>query len=136
MATTIPENFKRLLEEPVFPKLATLMPDGRPQVHPVWADYDGHSIRINTIKGRQKDKNLRQRDQATLLFVDPENPYYWMEVRGHVADMVEGPEAKQHIDDLAKKYMGQDEFPGHQEHHVRVMYRIEPDRIVTQGDEE
>lgn len=136
MATAIPENFKRLLEEPVFPKLATLMPDGRPQVHPVWADYDGQAIRINSIKGRQKDKNLRRREQATLLFVDPEDPYYWMEVRGHVVDIVEGSEADQHIDDLAKKYMGQDEFPGHQEDLVRVMYRIEPDRIVTQGEEE
>lgn len=136
MTSTIPEDFERLLEEPVFPKLATVLPDGQPQVHPVWSDYDGRHIRINTAKGRQKDRNLRERKQATLLYVDPQDPYYWMEVRGRVVDVAEGDEAEDHIDDLAYKYMGEETYPMRKEDEVRVLYTIEPDRVLTYGSDE
>jgi PPOX class probable F420-dependent enzyme len=131
MSAKIPESHKHLLKEPVFPKLATIMPDGRPQVHPVWSDYDGEHIRINTVQGRQKYENLTENEYATLLFVAPDDPYFWMEVRGHVAREVTGTEAEEHIDQLAQKYLGEAEFPGRQEGDVRVMFEIEPDRVLT-----
>ena len=133
MSENVPESHEELLTGEVYAKLGTIMPDGRPQVHQVWCDYDGQYVRVNTLKGRQKDANLKERRYATLLLVDPDDPYFWMEIRGPVAERIEGGEADAHIDRLAQKYMGEEVFPGHQEDHVRVMYKIEPDRVVTGG---
>lgn len=133
MAVSIPDRHKRLLEQPVLANLATIMPDGRAQVHPVWCDYDGVHVRINSAQGRQKDKNLRQRKFATLLLVDPQNPYFWMEIRGRlVATTTDGADA--HIDSLTKKYLGQDTYPLRREDEVRVIYKIDPERVVTFGE--
>lgn len=137
MSAEIPESHKQLLtDDRVYPKLATVMEDGRPQLHPVWGDYDGQYLRVNTAKGRQKDENLRERDYATLLFVAPDDPYFWMEIRGHVAEVVEGDEAEAHIDRLAQKYMGKEIYPARQPGEVRVMFKIEPDRILSYGEQE
>lgn len=133
MSDNFPESHKRLLDSDVYARLGTIMPDGRPQVHPVWCDYDGEYVRVNTLKGRQKDKNLKERRYATVLLVAPDDPYFWVEIRGHVARRIEGGEAEAHIDKLAQEYLGEEEYPGRQEGHVRVMYRIEPDRVVTAG---
>lgn len=133
MSDNIPESHKHLLDSDVYAWLSTIMPDGRPQVHPVWCDYDGKHVRVNTLKGRQKDKNLKERRYATVLLVDPDDPYFWIEIRGHVAERIENGEADGHIDKLAQKYMGEETFPGRQEGHVRVMYKIEPDRVVSAG---
>ena len=130
----IPESHKRLLKEPVFPTLATVMPDGHPQVHPVWCDYDGTYVRFNTAKGRQKDQNLVREPQATLLLVDPDDPYFWMEIRGDVAERIEGGPAEDHIDSLAHKYLGKERYPGRTEDEVRVMYKIEPERVLVHGN--
>jgi PPOX class probable F420-dependent enzyme len=129
---TIPTSHKRLLEQPVLAMLGTIMPDGRPQVNPVWCDYDGVFVRINSAIGRQKDKNLRRRKYATLLLVDPQDPYFWIEIRGCVAEITTtGADA--HIDSLAKKYMGKDKYSNRREGEVRVMYKIEPERIRVYG---
>lgn len=128
---TIPESHLHLLREPVYASLATIMPDGRPQVHVVWCDYDGQYVRVNSAKGRQKDENMRNRRYATLLLVEPEDPYTWMEIRGHVVELIEGDEADDHIDSLANKYLGQEVYAGHKEEETRVIYLIEPDRVVT-----
>lgn len=133
MSDKIPESHKELLNDAVYAKIGTIMPDGRPQVHQVWCDYNGQYVRVNTLKGRQKDANLKERRYATLLLVDPDDPYFWMEIRGHVAERIEAGEADAHIDKLAQMYMGEEVFPGRQEGHVRVMYKIEPDRVVTGG---
>jgi predicted pyridoxine 5'-phosphate oxidase superfamily flavin-nucleotide-binding protein len=76
-ASVIPSSHADLFKKKAFAHLATLMPDGQPQVTPVWVDYDGHHVIINTAQGRQKDKNLS--------IIDPENPYRYLEVRGRVA---------------------------------------------------
>jgi len=136
MSDRIPESHKELLTGDVYAKIGTIMPDGRPQVHQVWCDYDGGYVRVNTLKGRQKDRNLRQRRYATVLLIDPDDPFFWMEIRGHVAERIENGEAEAHIDKLAQKYLGEEEFPGREEGHVRVMYKIEPDRVVTGGSRE
>ncbi len=130
MAVAIPDSHKRLFIEPVLANLATIMPDGRPQVHPVWCDYDGTYVRTNSAQGRQKSKNLSQRGFATLLLVDPQNPFFWIEVRGRVAESTTAG-ADAHIDSLAKKYLGKDTYPFRREGEVRVMYKIEPERVLT-----
>ncbi|MFQ5578581.1 MAG: PPOX class F420-dependent oxidoreductase [Anaerolineae bacterium] len=133
MSSQIPEAFMYLLEQPVLASLATLMPDGRPQVNPVWCDFDGTYVRVNSVAGRQKDKNLNERKFATLLLVDPGNPYRWLEIRGRVAGITaEGGVA--HIDSLAKKYTGQDTFTGRIESDTRVIYNIIPERVVTHSE--
>lgn len=133
MATPIPPGFHDLLQsKKAFASLATLMADGAPQVTPVWFDFDGGCIRINTARGRVKDKNMRRAGKVALAIQDPENPYRYIGIRGRVAEITEqGADA--HIDALAKKYLGQDRYPNRQPGEVRVTYRIEPERVWTMG---
>ena len=132
MAATIPEQFKDLFQKKAFANLATLMPDGRPQVTPVWCDLDGSDIRINTAKGRVKDKNMRRNKNVALSIFDPDNPYRHLAVQGEVVEITEqGADA--HIDALAKKYLGKDKYPFRQPGEVRVMYKIRPDRVSQMG---
>lgn len=127
---TIPANYRDLLDRPIVVSLATLMPDGQPQVQPVWCSYDGTHILVNTEKGRQKYRNLSRRRVATILAVDPDNDSRWLEVRGTVAAEAE-EDADAHIDALAKLYLGLDKYPYHQPGDVRVMFRIAPQRVAT-----
>ncbi|HET8563792.1 MAG TPA: PPOX class F420-dependent oxidoreductase [Candidatus Binatia bacterium] len=132
MADKIPEQYKDLFTKVAFAHLATLMPDGSPQVTPVWCDYDGTHIRINSAKGRVKDKNMRRNKKVALSIQDPDNPYRHLAVRGEVAEITEqGADA--HIDALAKKYLGKDKYPFRQPGEVRVMYKIRPEQISTMG---
>ncbi|MCZ6623825.1 MAG: PPOX class F420-dependent oxidoreductase [Deltaproteobacteria bacterium] len=132
MATTIPENYRDLFIKQAFAHLGTVMPDGSPQVTPVWCDYDGTHIRINTAKGRIKDKNMRQNRKVALSIMDPENPYRHLAVRGEVEEVTEqGADA--HIDLLAKKYLGKEKYPFRQPGEVRVIYKIRPVRVSTMG---
>ncbi len=132
MAATIPENFKDLLQKKAFANLATLMPDGTPQVTPVWFDWDGSHIRVNTAKGRVKDRNMRRAPKVALAILDPENPYRHVAIRGRVVDVTEqGADA--HIDSLAKKYLGQDRYPYRRPDEVRVIYKIQPERVAVMG---
>ncbi len=108
------------------------MPDGSPQVTPVWCDYDGTHIRINTAKGRIKDKNMRRNRKVALSVMDPENPYRHLAVRGEVEEVTE-QEADAHIDLLAKKYLGKEKYPFRQPGEVRVIYKIRPVRVSTMG---
>ncbi len=132
MAATIPEKSKDLLSKAAFAHLATLMPDGSPQVTPVWFDFDGSYIRVNSAKGRVKDKNMRRGKRVALSVQDPDNPYRYLAVRGQVADITEeGADA--HIDSLAKKYLGKDQYPFRQSGEVRVIYKIRPESVHTSG---
>lgn len=129
---TIPDEYRDLLDGPVIVSLATVMGDGQPQVHPVWADFDGQHVRLNTVAGRPKHRNMEERPQVTVLVIDPENPFRWMEVRGRVVKTdTEGADA--HIDKLAKDYLGVDEYPGHSPDMERVLAYIEPTRVIAAG---
>jgi PPOX class probable F420-dependent enzyme len=122
----IPENFLDLLEQKkAFAHLATVMPNGTPQVTPVWFDYTGGMIRVNTAKGRVKARNMREGAPVALSIMDPDNPYRYIQIRGRVKRVVEQG-ADQHIDSLAKKYLGKDKYPWSQPGDVRVLYEIEP----------
>ena len=108
------------------------MPDGTPQVTPVWFDTDGDLIRINTARGRVKDKNLRRSPVVALSVMDPDNPYRYVQVKGRVTEATEtGADA--HIDALAKKYTGADKYGNRRQGEVRVIFKIKPERIQTMG---
>lgn len=132
MAAIIPENFKDLFSKVAFAHLATLMPDGGPQVTPVWVDYDGTHVRVNSAKGRLKDKNMRRDKRVALSIQDPENAYRYIALRGDVVEITEqGADA--HIDTLAKKYLGKDRYPFRSAGEVRVIYKIRPDKVSVYG---
>jgi PPOX class probable F420-dependent enzyme len=133
MMVEIPESHRRLLEDKVFAMLGTVMPDGQPQVHPVWVDYDGQYVRVNTARGRQKDENLQRHPQATVLLIDTRSPYFWMEIRGRVVERIEGEEAEAHIDALSYKYTGRKPYANRSPGMVRVLYKIEPTRVLANG---
>jgi PPOX class probable F420-dependent enzyme len=132
VSQAIPDKYRDLFTKRAFASLGTLMPDGAPQVTPVWVDLDGDLVVINTAKGRQKDKNMRRDPRVSLAVVDPDNPYRYLEIRGKVAEIVEqGADA--HIDKMAKKYLGADKYPYRQSSEVRVIYKIRPERTTMMG---
>src|SRR5215208_2906520 len=106
------------------------MPDGRPQVTPVWFDLDGEDFRVNSAKGRLKDKNMRRKKDVALSIQDPANAYRYLAVQGKVVDITEDG-ADAHIDALAKKYLGKDKYPFRGPGEVRVIYKIRPEKIST-----
>jgi len=132
MPTVIPENFRDLCDKKAFASLGTLMPDGKPQVTPVWVDFDGKHIVVNSAKGRVKDRNMRRDPRVSLALIDPENPYRYLQLQGRVIEITENG-ADKHIDKMAKKYLGKDKYPFSQPGEVRVLYKIEPDRASTVG---
>ena len=112
--------------------LGTVMADGSVQVTPVWFDYDGTHIRVNSAKGRIKDRNMRRDARVALSIVDPGNAYRYVALRGRIVGITEAG-ADAHIDRLAKKYLGQDRYPYRQEGEVRVTYTIAPERVGGMG---
>ena len=132
-AATIPANFLDLLTtKKAFAHLATINPKGGPQVTPVWFDFDGHYIRINSARGRVKDRNMRRDPRVALSILDPDNPYRYVTIGGRVVKITEEG-AVDHINALAKKYRGVDSYRGGRPGEVRVMYLIEPRRVAGQG---
>ena len=128
MTASIPESHRDLLDGPVYVQMATYMKDGSIQVNPVWCSFDGEHILINSALGRVKDKNLRANPTITILAMDPENSYRWLEVRGTVDEITEDG-ADEHIDDLADLYLNQRPYPFRQEGEVRVIYKIKPLKV-------
>ena len=130
---TIPDSFLPVLtQKKAFAHLATLMPDGSPQVTPVWFDYTGGRIRVNTARGRIKDRNMSKNPRVAVDIVDPDNPYSHLAIRGKVVAVHEDG-ADDHIDELTKKYMGQPKYPFRRPGEVRVMYEIEPISVSSMG---
>ncbi len=130
---TIPESHMDLLgTKKAFANIATVMKDGSPQVTPVWFDYTGGKIRVNTARGRVKSRTMRDGAPVALAIMDPENPYRYLQIRGKVIKSTESG-ADAHIDSLAKKYLGQDKYPFRQLGEVRVLYEIEPSSAQAMG---
>lgn len=132
MSDAIPDKYKDLFQKKAFANLATMMPDGTPQVTPVWVDFDGTHILVNSARGRQKDKNMERNPSVALSILDPDNPYRYLEVRGRVDEITEEG-ADEHIDKMAKKYIGQDRYPWKRPGEVRVLYKIRPERTSSMG---
>ena len=128
----IPETFSDLFQKKAFAQLATLMSDGSPQVTPVWCEFDGKHVVINSAKGRTKDVNMRRNPTVALSIQDPDNPYRHLCLKGKVVEITEkGADA--HIDKLSKKYIGKDVYPNRRPGEVRVIYRILPEKIFTKA---
>ena len=132
MASTIPDEYLDLFQKKAFANLATLMPDGSPQVTPVWVDFDGNHVIVNSARGRQKDKNMQRNAKVALSILDPDNPYRYLEIRGKVEAITEEG-ADDHIDKMAKKYMGKDKYPYRKPDEVRVLFKILPARTTHMG---
>ena len=132
MPSVIPEGYKDLFEKKSFAHLATVNPDGSPQNTPVWLEFDGTHILINSSKGRKKDRNMRTDARVALSILDPDNAYRYLEVRGRVVDITTEGGIDQ-INKLAKKYMGEDKYPYLQPGGERVTYNIAPDHCTSMG---
>ena len=130
----IPEKFADLLtdQKKAFASLATVMKDGSVQVTPVWFDVKDGNIRLNSARGRTKDRNMKSNARVALAIMDPANPYRHIQIRGRVKRITEEG-AAQHIDLLAKKYLGQDKYPWSKPTDVRVLYEVEPLSFSTMG---
>lgn len=130
---TIPAEFQDLFQTDAFAHFATVLPDGTPHVTPVWVDYDGEHVLVNTARGRQKERNVRHNPKVGLSVTDPENPYRFVQIRGEVETVTEEG-AVEHINELAKRYMGVEEYPNlGEEQGERVKIEIRPDRVITGG---
>ena len=132
MAESI-ETWRDLLEnKKTFAHVATLMPDGTPQSTPVWIDYRNGKVLVNSARGRVKVQNLKPGSAVAISITDPDNPYRYVQIRGKVARVTEEG-ASEHIDKMAKKYMGVDKYPYSKPGEVRVLYKILPEHTTVMG---
>lgn len=136
MSAAIPPDFLDLVKGPPAAALSTLMPDGQPQTTVVWCDYDGTYLRVNTMRGFRKERNMRRDPRVTLLCFDPRRPLRYLEVRGEVVEMTETG-ALEHLDGLARLYMGKAPYFGAcvpaelQATETPVLCLIRPARVVA-----
>ena len=133
----IPASHRDLAECPPVAALTTVMPDGSPQTSVVWCDLEGGLVRVNTMRGFQKERNMRRNPLVTLLCYDPRRPLRYLEVRGTVVEMTEVG-AGRHLDALASKYAGRpisyfgDAIPASfAKTEIPVLCRIRPTHVVT-----
>jgi PPOX class probable F420-dependent enzyme len=131
---TLPKSSLDLVSENVrsYAFLATTMPDGTPQVTPVWFDVEDDLVRINTARGRVKDRNMTARPQVAIAIMNLDEPYRYIQIRGRVVKIAEKG-ARDHIDNLAKKYLNQKTFPVPSGER-RVIYFVEPESVDFQDD--
>ena len=121
-----------LTEGKTFAVLSTLMADGSPQASLIWIDGEGERIVFNTAEGRVKTRNIRRDPRVALAVFDPEQPYKQLMVRGRVVEITkEGADA--HIDRLAMKYLGKETYPYRQPGEVRLIVKVEADRVGDMG---
>lgn len=125
----IPSEYLDLFKKRAFAHIATLMPDGTPQVTPVWVAYDGKYILVNSSKGRQKDRNMRRNAHVAIEIQDPDDPYRFLAIRGIVLEITEEG-ADENIDELSMRYKGKPYGP-RDPAHPRVLYKIEPLKITV-----
>lgn len=130
---SVPEEFADLFEKRAFGFVASLLPDGAPHVAPVWVDYDGTHLLVNTVEGSRKERNLRGDPRIAVAIADPDQPYRYLMVRGEVVEITrEG--ADDHLDRLAERYTGQPRYPRRgQDDGARVVVKIRPDAVTGQS---
>jgi PPOX class probable F420-dependent enzyme len=128
MSARIDGTAEELLKAKNFANVATLRADGSVQVAPVWVDVQDGKPVVNSAEGRAWPSNLERDPRVTLSVQNMENPYQYVEIRGRVAERTQDG-ADEHIDSLAKKYLGKDEYPFRQPGEQRVIIRIEPEHV-------
>ena len=124
----IDDSVIQLLTGKNFAFVATLMKDGSPQITPTWIDYDGNSILINTAEGRVKQKNVSRDPHVAISIVDQNNPYNMLTIRGKVIEQTSSG-ADDHIDKLAKRYLGVDKYPFRSQDEKRVILKVQPEKV-------
>ena len=125
------EPISKLFEGTNFAFVATLMKDGWPQITPTWVDLEDGRILVNTAEGRLKQKNISRDERIAISVVDQNNPYHMVTIRGRVVEQTkEG--ADEHIDKLAKKYLGVDKYPLRSTDENRIILKIKPERVYYQ----
>jgi PPOX class probable F420-dependent enzyme len=129
-ATPIPASHLDLVERPLIMSLATTLPDGTPQVTPVWFNYEDGVIYFNTARGRLKDRAIMEKPYVAITIIDPENMYRYLAIRGPVTMSEEG--GREHIDLLAKRYTGADKYPGPMSE-VRIKFALTPEHVLAAG---
>jgi PPOX class probable F420-dependent enzyme len=132
MTVVIPQKYLDLFDKKAFGHLATIMPDGSPQVTPVWVDHDGTYVRFNSARGRVKDKNVRRNAQVAISIQDPDNPYRYLQIRGRVVEITETG-ADDHANKLSQKYVGKPVYAKQSPSEVRVLYKVEPQKVSSMG---
>ncbi len=130
MSTALTQAARDLVDRPIIATVATVDHQGRPQLTPVWIDRDGDQLVFNTAKGRAKQANLDRDPHVAVAVVDPDDAFNVLVVRGTVDATREG--ADTHVDQLAKKYLGVDEYPMRQAGEVRLKYLVHTERVVMQ----
>ena len=132
MSAALPDDLKKYLDNtPVFASIATIQPDGSPQLSVVWIKRDGDDVLISTIIGRRKETNLRRDPRVTVMINPPDAPYSYVEIRGTAALTTEG--GQELINELSRKYTGKDyaEFnPNSEDDTERVVVRITPHKVI------
>jgi len=129
MGNSIPVEFLDLFKKRAFGHLATIMPDGSPQVSPLWVDFDGKYLILNSEAGRQKDLYMRRDKRVAVEVQDPENPYRYLLIRGNVVEITEEG-ADEGIDQLAIKYTGE-KYKYKNPNSPRLIYKILPIHVGT-----
>ena len=124
------EDTIRLAKGKNLATVVTLMPSGQPQALLTWVDTDGEYVLVNTEPQRQRARNVARDPRITVLIHSADNPWDWSEVRGHVAGTVTGEEARRHIDELSRKYLGTD-YRNPVGPQGRVILKIAPDKVTT-----
>src|SRR3972149_72949 len=130
MPVALSEGGKKVFQAANFAHLATLMPDGSPQVTPVWVDIDGDRILVNTAEGRVKPRNVRRDPRVAISITNQANPYAAAFIRGRVVE-IRHEGADELIDRLAKKYIGQERYPWRQPGEQRLIMVIEPEHVSS-----
>ncbi|HKD32017.1 MAG TPA: PPOX class F420-dependent oxidoreductase [Gaiellaceae bacterium] len=125
------EKAREFLQQPYVGEVTTLRPDGTPHTTVVWVDVDTDEVIFNTAVGRAKERHLRSDPRVSLIVVDPEDSYRWVSVSGTAELDTDG--ADDEIDKLAKKYLGQDEYPWRKPEEQRINVRIRPQRVDSYG---
>jgi PPOX class probable F420-dependent enzyme len=125
------EKAREFLQQPYVGEVTTLRPDGTPHTTVVWVDVDTDEVIFNTAVGRAKERHIRRDPRVSLIVVDPEDSYRWVSVSGTAELDTEG--ADDEIDKLAKKYLGQDEYPWRKPEEQRINVRIRPQRVDSYG---
>ncbi len=128
----IPREFLDIFQKQAFGHLATIMPDGTPQVTSVWVDYDGKHLLINSARGRQKDRNMERHSEVAVEIPDPDNPNRYLAIRGRVVEITEVG-ADEHLDKLAQRYLVRDKYPPTWRfpREVRRIYKILPEHVTA-----
>jgi PPOX class probable F420-dependent enzyme len=126
----LPDSVKKLIEAKTYANVATLMPDGSPHVTQTWVDHEGDTVLINTFEGSQKHKNAVRNPKIALDVCDPTSPFNVAMIRGRVSEVTfDG--AEEHIDRMAKKYLGQDRYRMRRPGVRRVLIKIEPTHVMA-----